>query len=143
MSDPRTLLQRLHRPEPPLGRDEELLARSVRDNLQDLFNTTVGSAQAEPDYGLPDLAVLVRGLTQQVSGSTLNQPGIDAFKAELAQLIQRFEPRLKLERIDAKTDDLFHLRFEVRARLVSQGQERGRFSASAEVDPVGRLKVSA
>lgn len=142
MADPRTLLQRLHRPEPPPGRDEELLARSVRDNLQDLFNTAPGSALSEPDYGLPDLSVLVRGLDQKVDNSTLNQPGIEAFKAELLSLISRFEPRLKLERIDAHVDELFHLRFEMRARLILQGQERGRFSANAEVDPAGRLRVS-
>lgn len=142
MADPRTLLQRLHRPETPPGRDDELLARSVRDNLQDLFNTAPGSCLSEPEYGLPDLSVLVRGLDQKLESSTLNQPGIESFKTELIGLIERFEPRLKLEKIDARADDVFHLRFELRARLIHQGQERGRFSANAEVDPVGRLKVS-
>lgn len=142
MADPRTLLQRLHRPEPPPGQDEELLARSVRDNLQDLFNTAPGSCLSEPSYGLPDLSVLVRGLNQKVESSTLNQPGIEAFKAELAALIERYEPRLKLERIEARADDLFHLRFELRAKLLRQDREIGRLTANAEVDPVGRLKVS-
>lgn len=143
MADPRTLLQRLHDPVRPKGTDAAVLAGSVRDNLERLFGTVQGSSVAEPEYGLPDLSTLVRGLRAELRRD-LRQPDIEVYKGELRTAIERFEPRLKILDIQAEHDpaDPWRLRFSLHAELLRERIPMGSFHASAEVDPTGRLRVS-
>jgi len=144
MADQRTLLQRLQRPDPGNYRSEsELLARSVRDNLVDLFSTQWGACQAEPDYGFPNLSVLIHSFDRPLT-EEIYQYGVEQLKASLRKAIQRYEPRLDLRSVEACVDpeDPTHLRFDLRARLLIDGRDRGSFSVSAVMNPSGHLELS-
>ena len=144
MPDQRTLLQRLQAPGvPDRVAEVEQLARSVRDNLAALFSTQQGSCQAEPEYGFPLLSVLMHSL-EHPPGENPYQHSIERIKWEIRTSISSFEPRIRLEQIDAMVDpeDPTKLRFDVRARLLLDGRARGQFQVSAVVTPHGRLELS-
>jgi type VI secretion system lysozyme-like protein len=144
MADRRTLLQRLHRPDPgAYSSESELLARSVRDNLEDLFSTQWGACQAEPDYGFPPLSVLIHSFDRPLT-EEIYQHGVEQLKRALRTAIQTYEPRLELRSIEACVDpaDPTFLRFDLRARLLLDGRDRGAFHVSAVVNPHGHLEIS-
>jgi len=78
----RTLLERLRRPAPTTG--TAALRDSIRANLERLLNSHEGLSAACPDYGLPELVAILRGLPDT--------------RGEIERAIQRaiesFEPRL-------------------------------------------------
>lgn len=64
--------------------DEQKLIQSIQRNLNFLLNTRQGSLQHLPDYGLPDLGEIYRGLPSSV----------DKFLAMLIKTVRKYEPRL-------------------------------------------------
>lgn len=95
------------------GRSEEhQVVQSVLGHLTRLLNTRKGSVPADPDYGIADMSNIAGSYAY---GTT------ESICAEVAQQIQRYEPRLSQVRIHAgKNDDerqVITLRFDVLAKL--------------------------
>ncbi len=64
---------------------EQRLLKSITDHLSRLLNTRQGSLQHLPDYGVPDIAQIYRGLP-----ASFNQ-----LRFTVLELIQKYEPRLE------------------------------------------------
>ena len=64
--------------------DEQKMIQSIQRNLNFLLNTRQGSLQHLPDYGLPDLGEIYRGLPCSV----------DNFLTTLIKTVRKYEPRL-------------------------------------------------
>lgn len=71
----------------PLGQvsEENQYILSVLDNLQRVLNTRAGSVAHLPDYGLPDMTLILQGM-----------PGTaHELKTTLAKVLLKYEPRIK------------------------------------------------
>jgi len=64
---------------------ESRLLKSVGDHISRLFNTRQGSISHLPDYGIPDIAQLYRGLPAS----------FEELKISILNLIKKYEPRLE------------------------------------------------
>lgn len=71
---------------------ETRLLKSVGDHLFRLFNTRQGSLSHLPDYGIPDVAQIYRGLP-----ASFNE-----LKKTILILINKYEPRLEKVQIQAR-----------------------------------------
>ena len=126
MPDPRTLLQRLLEPAGVRveGRDQEVraLVSSVRGNLEDLLSTRQGSARSDPDYGLPDLTLVLADLERPPSDT--EQHAVQRIADLISKAIRRYEPRFDVQRVRAFPDpqDPFALRFEIAGNLLHEGR---------------------
>ena len=123
MTDPRTLLQRLH--DSPARRpsddDEALLIASVLHNLDQVLGTVRGSSMLDPDYGFPTMSEFAYSMPLKTADDPM-QPYIQDLKRHLLKAIERYEPRLavSLEGITVVYDrrDPTVLGFQVRGRLL-------------------------
>lgn len=126
MPDPRTVLQRLLEPSTTRveGRDQEIraLVRSVTENLVDLLGSRQGATASDPEYGMPDLTLVLADLDRPPSDT--DQHAVERIADLIARAIRRHEPRLELQRVRAAPDaqDPFALRFEVAGRLLHEGK---------------------
>jgi type VI secretion system protein len=75
------------------------VVESIRENISWILNTHRGDAPASPNYGMPDISVLIAGLP-----STENE-----FCAGIEKCIKEHEPRVK----------------RVRVKCMSGSEERG------------------
>lgn len=111
----RTLLERLRDPRGSTGRSAQIntsaLAESVQEHLDRMLNTRQGIAETVPDYGLPNLVDVIHSFPEAV----------DICRRSIRSSIERYEPRLRNVVVNAvpNEDDPFHLRFEIRAQLIS------------------------
>lgn len=141
MRDPRTLLEIVARPGTPGLAPHHLLEDSIRFNLNELFSSMLGSARAEPDYGLPDAAILLRSWGSGASHVPL-QPGVEEFKGLLRQAIERYEPRLRIHQLSARILPGVCIQFELRASILEAGRPLGEFRATAQLQSSGRMSLS-
>jgi type VI secretion system protein len=105
--------------------------RSILRNLGDVFNTRVGTAQAQPELGTPAPNELLQG----------DGAAIASLQRAIAATIMRYEPRLRGVRVQFDTCERGEptLRFQVRARLAEDAAHE--ISFRTVVDPLGRLEV--
>lgn len=64
--------------------EEDQLTLSVLDNLQRILNSRAGSIAHLPDYGLPDMGLLMQGLPSAAHG----------LMDSIADTLLKYEPRL-------------------------------------------------
>jgi type VI secretion system protein len=127
----RRLIERLKDPTPDyhesFQKRKELLETSIRAHLIKLLNTKQGSVLTQPDYGMPDLASLYSGGTQvenESNKATEAAKITEAIKAArikeaIKAAIDKYEPRLKVERIEqVESGNRFFLQFHIAAQLV-------------------------
>jgi len=90
----------------------QVLADSVMVNLRRMLNSRQGIASTVPDYGLPDPTDVVHNFPE----------AIDLCRRNIRQSIEKYEPRLRNVAVNhvLDEDNPFHLRFEIRAQLVSE-----------------------
>ncbi|AWK42915.1 type VI secretion system baseplate subunit TssE [Photorhabdus laumondii subsp. laumondii] len=108
--------------------EEEQVILSVLDNMQRILNSRAGSLTHLPDYGLPDLNTILRGLP------TSSQRLISTIEHTLLT----YEPRLK--RVDITLlPELApgHLRYDINAELKGVGLVR----FSTEFVPEGNVLI--
>lgn len=141
MRDPRTLLERIATPTPPAWGERRLLEESIRLNLSELFTSQRGCARAEPEYGLPDGAMLVRSMGANPSDEIV-QPDVELFKQQLRRAIERFEPRLRVSQVLARVERGAQVHFEVRATIVEHGRTLSEFQATAQLQPSGHMQLT-
>jgi type VI secretion system protein len=136
MPDHRTLMQRLRDPHTheARSRDENLgrLRRSVLENLQRLCNTTQGSTQANPDYGMPPMSEAVHSFPE----------ALGKLERALKMALRKYEPRLARVRVNSfhDPDDPLILRFDITGRLIA-GDTSHPFSVRTSIDGSGRVAV--
>jgi len=90
----------------------QVLADSVMVNLRRMLNSRQGIASTVTDYGLPDPTDVVHNFPE----------AIDLCRRNIRLFIEKYEPRLRNVAVNHVLDEEnpFHLRFEIRAQLVSE-----------------------
>ena len=115
-----------------------LVVRSILDHLTRLLNTRKGSVPIDPHYGIDDLSNIAGSYA---FGTT------ESICAEVAQQIQRYEPRLSQIRIHAgKGDDereVITLRFDLLAKLTDKPGRAGDESVAMvmRINAGGRISL--
>ncbi|MCA1177090.1 MULTISPECIES: type VI secretion system baseplate subunit TssE [Enterobacterales] len=108
--------------------EREQVILSVLDNMQRILNSRAGSLAHLPDYGLPDMSVILQGLP-----ATAHR-----LMAILRYTLLKYEPRLKevqLTLMEQRTPG--HLRYTLEAELKQVGLVR----FGTEFMPEGRVLV--
>jgi type VI secretion system protein len=92
--------------------DTAALTESVMASLRRMLNSRQGISQTVPDYGLPDLTDIVHAFPE----------AIDICRRSIRASLEKYEPRLRNVVVNhlLDGDDPFHLRFEIRAQLVTE-----------------------
>jgi type VI secretion system protein len=132
----RSLLDRIRNPDAGEARrihgNTARLAESVLSNLRRLLNSRHGHALTQDDYGIPDLTEVVHNYPESIAG----------MRRAIRRAIEKYEPRLERVQIThvPSEDDLFALRFEIKARLIT---EEGKASIWFEtrIDTSGEVQV--
>ncbi len=131
------LLERIRsweqRPERRAQEDPRRTIDSVLRHLSRILNTKQGNVPLADDYGIPDLTDFV----------SFYQGSAGGIERSLRQVIQRYEPRLKVLRVSfvPQEEDLLSLRFEIVARLAT-GDEKIPVHFETVVDSTGKVSVS-
>jgi type VI secretion system protein len=81
----------------------ELHIKSISDHLYRLLNTRKDTLIHKPDYGMPDMADLYRKLPASA-------PQIEE---ELADLIEKYEPRIERPKVKMKPFNALNFRLEI------------------------------
>lgn len=101
---------------------------SVLDNMQRILNTRAGSLKHLPDYGLPDMTKILRGMpgtAHQLIGT-------------LSQVLLKYEPRLKGIQVTMQEQEApGHLRYSIDAELHDLGVVR----YGTDFTPEGRVLI--
>lgn len=99
---------------------------SVLDNLQRILNSRAGSVAHLPDYGLPDMTLILQGM-----------PGtVHELKTTLATVLLKYEPRIQdIHVVMLEQTQPGELRYAIEAEL--QGGELVRFGT--EFMPEGKV----
>jgi len=111
---PQRLLERIRlREEDPGWRDDPAAGaelQSIKEHLQRLLNTRVGSVPIQADFGLPDFT--------NVPGETLSEAALE-MERHIRAAICRYEPRLDQVEVafEPVAGELLTLRFRIVGRL--------------------------
>ena len=133
----RSLIDRLRHRDPAAGRTTQVdlgqLADSVMLNLRQMLNSRQGLARTVDDYGLPDLTDVVHNFPE----------AIDVCRRSIRASIEKYEPRLTAVAVEhvPDPDDIFHLRFEIRARMKTD-KESIPIAFYTMLDASGHARVS-
>jgi type VI secretion system protein len=132
-----TLLERLAQAGQPAApsavSDRGVLKQSIMRNLQNILNTRLGHAQAQPDLGTPPPNELIQ-----------DYPAcIDRMHETIRECIAKYEPRLSGIQVQYVHDDndVLSLHFQVVAQ-VADGSSRAPFSFKTLVDKHGQVGIS-
>lgn len=112
---------------------EENVMASVAAHLSKMLSTRAGSAQALPDYGLPDLNDMSLSMHDSL---TQARSAIESF-------IERYEPRLSAVQVTSvpREDDPFRLLFAIEGLLDVAGIKR-QVTFNAALASSGHVKVT-
>lgn len=109
-------------------REEDQHTLSVLDNLQRILNSRAGSISHLPDYGLPDMGVILQGLPAAAHG----------LMGTLVNTLLKYEPRLAAVNIELLPQTQpGHLEYALDAQLKSG--ERVTFGTT--LAPEGKVLV--
>ena len=108
--------------------EEDQHTLSVLDNLQRILNSRAGSLSHLPDYGLPDMGLILQGLPASAHG----------LMGTLANTLLKYEPRLKAVTIELLPQTRpGHLEYALDAQL-KNGE---RVSFGTTLAPEGKVLV--
>ncbi len=108
--------------------EEDQQTLSVLDNLQRILNSRAGALSHLPDYGLPDMGLILQGLPATAHG----------LMSTLAETLLKYEPRLLAVNIELLPQRLpGHLEYALEVEL--NGGERLTFGTT--VAPEGKVLV--
>ncbi|MCK1792046.1 type VI secretion system baseplate subunit TssE [Pseudomonas violetae] len=109
-------------------REEDQHTLSVLDNLQRILNSRAGSLSHLPDYGLPDMGLILQGLPASAHG----------LMGTLVNTLLKYEPRLEAVNIELLPQTQpGHLEYALDAQL--KGGERVTFGTT--LAPEGKVLV--
>ncbi|MFP3518672.1 type VI secretion system baseplate subunit TssE [Pseudomonas sp. SIMBA_077] len=108
--------------------EEDQPTLSVLDNLQRILNSRAGTLSHLPDYGLPDMGLILQGLPATAHG----------LMSTLTKTLLKYEPRLAAVSIELLPQTLLgHLEYALDAQL--KGGEQMSFATT--LAPGGRVLV--
>ena len=108
--------------------EEDQQTLSVLDNLQRILNSRAGTLSHLPDYGLPDMGLILQGLPATAHG----------LMSTLAETLLKYEPRLLAVNVELLPQVLpGHLEYSLDVEL--KGGERVTFGTT--VAPEGKVLV--
>jgi type VI secretion system lysozyme-like protein len=138
LDDARTLLQRLRDHPPRRGSGLSTLQESIRESVETLLQTRTGDSLAEPEFGMPDVASVVRRLSLP-----LTEGGVDGIAHELREVLRRYEPRLAEVRVEVvhALGDPGILVFHLSGKVLTARGEAGAFHGEARVNIDGGVGV--
>ncbi len=134
----RSFLERLRDPDAGRARTlHENTARrveSVMANLRHILNSRHGVAPIQEDYGIPDLSDLLHSFPEANA----------RMRAAVKVAIEKYEPRLRKVSVKQANDpeDIFSLRLEVTAELVTEGTKAPVWFET-RIDPSGEVLVKS
>lgn len=109
-------------------REEDQHTLSVLDNVQRILNSRAGSISHLPDYGLPDMGVILQGLPAAAHG----------LMNTLANTLLKYEPRLAAINIELlEQTQPGHLEYALSMQL-KEGEE---VTFGATLAPEGKVLV--
>ncbi|VVP52937.1 type VI secretion system baseplate subunit TssE [Pseudomonas fluorescens] len=109
-------------------REEDQQTLSVLDNLQRILNSRAGALSHLPDYGLPDMGLILQGLPAAAHG----------LMSTLVSTLLKYEPRLAAVNIELLPQTLpGHLEYALHAQL--KGGEHMTFGT--RLAPEGKVLV--
>jgi len=129
-----SLLERLADQKPEAARttqaNEARVVASIQEHLVRMLNTRRGNAPVAPDYGIPDMADLVRAFPES----------IQSLEQAIRATIEKYEPRLSSVRVkySGSEDDVFSLHFDVTAVLGPSSSGK-RVSLKTEIESSGEV----
>jgi len=131
------LLERLRtwkeEPKRRAGEDPSRTVDSILRHLSRILNTKRGNVPLAEDYGVPDFTDFI----------SFYHESIGEIERSLRQVIQRYEPRLKVSRVSfvpQEEGDLV-LRFEIDARLATS-EEKVPVHFETIIDANGKMSVA-
>lgn len=111
-----------------LVREEDQHTLSVLDNLQRILNSRAGSISHLPDYGLPDMGLMLQGLPASAHG----------LMSTLTATLLKYEPRLAAVNIELLPQTQpGHLEYALDAQL----KEGERVTFGTTFSPEGNVLV--
>lgn len=109
-------------------REEDQHTLSVLDNVQRILNSRAGSLSHLPDYGLPDMGVILQGLPAAAHG----------LMNTLANTLLKYEPRLAAINIELlEQTQPGHLEYALNIQL----KEGEQLTFGATLAPEGKVLV--
>jgi type VI secretion system protein len=131
------LLERIRswqqKPERRAREDPRRTIDSILRHLTRILNTKQGNVPIAEDYGIPDFTDFATSYLESVGG----------LERSLRQVIQRYEPRLKVQRVSfvPQEEGALSLRFDIVARLATSG-EKVPVHFETVVDTNGKVSIS-
>jgi type VI secretion system protein len=119
------------------GTRRQRLEASLARHLTSLLNTRRGSVPIAPDYGIADVTDLGRSFTEE---------SIADFKADLEQVIMRYEPRLSAVRVtySPRPDTPLSAVFAIEAAVATEyGRQTLHFETILDANGTVRLAEGA
>jgi type VI secretion system protein len=112
----------------------DVLVRSVLDHLARLLNTRQGSAQIDPNFGVPDFTNLAGGMA---AGSTRE------IEDEIRRMVLKYEPRMKSPKItlNREQSDVLSIGFALEGVLDVDDREIP-LQISTTIGSNGKIDVS-
>jgi len=105
---------------------------SIVNHLQKMLNTRQGNVPIADDYGVPDFLDFLQSYPDSVH----------EIESSLKSAIERYEPRLSGTNVTfiPEEDDSLTLRFQITARLATDGERQVYFETLVDTD--GRISVN-
>lgn len=111
-------------------RRHQLKANKITSHLINLLNTRQGSVAHMPDFGLPDLTEVYKGIPSSIA----------AFKQAMLNTINKYEPRLKnVEIIESR--DKTSLSTVLKFKLVAELDNGNKISFTTDFLSEGRALI--
>lgn len=112
----------------------DVLVRSVLDHLARLLNTRQGSAQIDPNFGVPDFTNLAGGMA---AGSTRE------IEDEIRRMVLKYEPRMKSPKVtlNREQSDVLSIGFALEGMLDVDDREIP-LQISTTIGSNGKIDVS-
>jgi type VI secretion system protein len=134
----RSFLERLRNPEADRSRtlheNTNRLVDSVLANVRRLLNSRHGMAAIQDEYVIPDLSDLLHSFPEANA----------RMRVAVKAAIEKYEPRLRRVSVKQANDpeDLFALRMEITAELVTEGTKMPVWFET-RIDPSGEVLVKS
>jgi len=111
----------------------EVIVSSVMNHLRKILNTKQGTAPIDDDFGVPDFTNL---------GSTFGQDTIPDIQRSIADVVHKYEPRLKGVNVTylPQSADVLQVAFKLEATILAESREVPVVFETI-IDPDGKVSV--
>lgn len=111
--------------------DQRRCVDSIIDHLQKMLNTRQGNVPIAEDYGVPDFLDFLQSYPDSVR----------QIEMSIRSAIERYEPRLSGTSVNfiPDEDETLTLRFQITARLATDGDRRVYFETLVDTD--GKISI--